>query len=131
MLRRAEAIGAVRGRTYLQERIGRFVDLWKKWQAAPDQALGYEKTTGGQMVLRGLLHRAGGGAWDDQTVAMSMRETENEINLLVPADLRTPNFDEPQWSFATAGTDADAGAEADEPDGDELGDTTLTGRGRR
>ena len=40
MLARAEAIGAVRGRSYLQERIGRFVDVWKQWQAAPDQALG-------------------------------------------------------------------------------------------
>ena len=69
--------------------------MWKQWQAAPDQALGYEKTTGRQAILRGLLHRAGGGAWDDQTVAMSMRETENEINLLVPADLRTPDFNEP------------------------------------
>ena len=101
MLARAEAIGAVRGRSYLQERITRFVDVWKQWQAAPDQALGYEKTTGGQAILRGLLHRAGSGAWDDQTVAMSMRETENEINLLVPADLRTPDFDEPQWDFGT------------------------------
>jgi hypothetical protein len=75
MLARAEAIGAVRGRSYLQERIGRFIDVWKQWQAAPDQALGCEKTIGGQAILRGLLHRAGSGAWDDQTGARSMRET--------------------------------------------------------
>jgi hypothetical protein len=123
MRRRAEAIGAVRGRSYLDERISRFVDVWKRWQTAPDQALGYEKTKGGQAILRALLHRAGSGGWDDQTVAMSMRETENEINLLVPADLRTPNFDEPPWAFTGAATDAD-----DEPEGDELGDSTLTGR---
>ena len=129
MLARAEAIGAVRGRNYLQERIGRFVDVWKQWQAAPDQALGYEKTTGGQAILRGLLHRAGSGAWDDQTVAMSMRETENEINLLVPADLRTPDFNEPPWDFGAAA--ATAGEADDEPDGDELGDSTLTGRATR
>jgi hypothetical protein len=127
MLARAEAVGAVRGRSYLQERIGRFVDVWKQWQGAQDQALGYEKTTGGQAILRGLLHRAGSGAWDDQTVALSMRETENEINLLVPADLRTPNFDEPPWEFAAAAT---APAD-DEPEGDELGDSTLTGRAAR
>ena len=129
MLARAEAIGAVRGRSYLQERITRFVDVWKQWQAAPDQALGYEKTTGGQAILRGLLHRAGSGAWDDQTVAMSMRETENEINLLVPADLRTPDFNEPPWDFGA--TPATAGEADDEPDGDELGDSTLTGRATR
>lgn len=129
MLDRAEAVGAVRGRTYLQERIGRFVDVWKQWQAAPDQALGYEKTTGGQAILRGLLHRAGSGAWDDQTVAMSMRETENEINLLVPADLRTPDFNEPAWDFGAPPATADA--TDDEPDGDELGDSTLTGRATR
>jgi hypothetical protein len=64
----------------------------------------------------------------NQTVALSMRETENEINLLVPADLRTPDFNEPAWDF---GTPTSTDPTDDEPDGDELGDSTLTGRATR
>ena len=64
---------------------------------------------------------------------MSMRETENEINLLRargPADAR---FNEPPWDFgaALAATTPPAGEADDEPDGDELGDSTLTGRATR
>jgi hypothetical protein len=36
------------------------------------------------------LTEAGGGAWTQLTVPMSMRETENEVNLLVPGA--------PSWS---------------------------------
>ena len=60
------------------------------------------------------------------SVAMSMRETENEINLLVPAEIATPLFGEPAWAFA-APSDTDADDE-DRPAGDELGDSTLTGK---
>jgi hypothetical protein len=126
MLARAQYIGGNRGRDYLQHRISRFTDVWKKWQQAQDQALGYETTKGGGVILRGLLQRAGNGSWGDQTVAMSMRETENEINLLVPADLSTPDFEAPGWDFGTPAADPDP-----EPEGDELGDTTLTGKARR
>jgi hypothetical protein len=121
MLRRADAIDGDRGRRYLEERIKRFTDVWQQLRTASDAALGYEETKG----LRGLLHRAGDGKWDDQTVAMSMRETENEINLLVPADLRVPPYGEPDWTFAPP--DGDRGADEDShPEGDELGETNLT-----
>lgn len=66
---------------------------------------------------------------DDRTVAMSMRETENEINLLVPADLRAPTYGEPEWTFA-APSDDGGGDDDAHPEGDELGDTVLDG-GRR
>ena len=51
---------------------------------------------------------------------MSMRETENEINLLVPGDLSTPDFEPPEWTFGTQASDPDR-----EPEGDEMGDSTL------
>lgn len=125
MLRRAEVIGLERGRSYLQERIKRCTDVWAQLRTATDQPLGYE-TAKGATPLRGLLKRAGDGSWDDQTVAMSMRETENEINLLLPADIAVPVFGEPAWTFAApTGTDPD---DDDRPAGDELGDSTLTGR---
>lgn len=62
---------------------------------------------------------------------MSMRETENEINLLVPADIFTPTYGEPEWSFATPPGEGSDPADEDLPDGDELGDTALTGNAQR
>jgi hypothetical protein len=56
---------------------------------------------------------------------MSMRETENEINLLIPgAGLLTPVLGQPTWSFATpaAGEDEDAAGADDVPEADELGE---------
>ncbi|MFC7659222.1 helicase-related protein [Pseudonocardia benzenivorans] len=47
LLARAQYIGGHRGRDYLQQRLARFTDVWKKWQGAEDQALGYEQTKGG------------------------------------------------------------------------------------
>lgn len=126
LLARAQYIGGHRGRDYLQQRLGRFTDVWKKWQGAEDQALGYEQTKGGTGALRGLLHRAGNGSWGDQTVAMSMRETENEINLLVPGDLSTPDFEAPDWTFGAQASDPDP-----EPEGDEMGDSMLRKAARR
>ncbi|MFO7285198.1 MAG: hypothetical protein DIU53_016245, partial [Thermobifida fusca] len=40
--------------------------------------------------------------WDDTTVGMSMRETETEINLLVPASggVYHETHGAPEWSFA-------------------------------
>ena len=63
--------------------------------------------------------------------AMSMRETENEINLLVPG--RTcgrPTSASPPWTSAPPPERRRRGDD-DEPDGDELGDSTLTGRATR
>jgi hypothetical protein len=63
---------------------------------------------------------------------MSMRETENEINLLVPgAGLLEPVLGQPAWSFAPSLDDPD-GAESraaddaeDVPDADELGESAF------
>ncbi|MFC5947043.1 DISARM system helicase DrmA [Pseudonocardia lutea] len=126
MLARAQHVAGNRGREYLADRLARFTDLWRKLQQADDQALGYETATGKTANLRGLLDRAGNGFWGDQTVAMSMRETENEINLLVPADLSTPDLDAPPWD----GLDGQAADPDPEPEGDEMGDTTLRGAAR-
>jgi hypothetical protein len=64
--------------------------------------------------------------WTDLTVAMSMRETENEINLLVPGggEIFNPVYGAPPWSFAAPGGEPD---EDDVPPGDELGASTLNG----
>ncbi len=58
---------------------------------------------------------------------MSMRETENEINLLVSgAGLLAPVLGQPAWSFAApAGDDEDADGADDVPDADELGESAL------
>ncbi len=53
----------------------------------------------------------------------SMRETENEINLLVPARPEDARYGEPEWTFAAA-SDYGGGDVDDEPDGDELGDSS-------
>jgi hypothetical protein len=122
MLRRAATVYGERGRDYLEDRIKRFRDVWLQVRSDPNTALGYEQTKN----INGLLHRAGSGRWDDRTVAMSMRETENEINLLVPADLKAPSYGEPEWTFA-APPDDGGGDDDAHPEGNELGDTVLDG----
>ena len=60
---------------------------------------------------------------------MSMRETENEINLLIPGgSLFDPVYGQPAWSFAAG--DDESGAEGpddgdDVPDADELGESVA------
>jgi hypothetical protein len=86
--------------------------------------LGYRKRTGKQ-PLNGLLDRADGTAWTALTVQMSMRETENEINLLVPGgSLFDPAYGQPAWSFAAQ--DDESAAEGPD-DGDDVSDTDELG----
>jgi hypothetical protein len=132
MLRRAGVIAGERGRGYLEERLKRFTDVWTQLRM-PNEAgsLGYEAGAGGkgESKLRPLLLRAGAGKWGDQTVAMSMRETENEVNLLVPADLQTPSFGDPPWTFAPRDPDDTRPGDEDlRPEGDELGESALSTR---
>jgi hypothetical protein len=60
---------------------------------------------------------------------MSMRETENEINLLIPGgSLFDPVYGQPAWSFAAG--DGESGAEGssdgdDVPDADELSESVA------
>ncbi len=135
LLRRAAAVAGDRGRSYFEERIKTLLDRWAELRTADDAGLGYERNTA--LNLRALLQRAGEGPWGDLTVAMSMRETEHEINLLVPGELKAPAFGVPDWSFAPpdevaapddTATDEDVD---DRPPGDELGDSSLAGKGTR
>jgi hypothetical protein len=121
LLERAEVASDQRGREYLNEKINALRDQWSQAKTGSTR-LGYRSRTGNQ-PLRGLLDQAGGASWTLLTVPMSMRETENEINLLVPgASLFDPVYGQPPWSFAPPG-DSDAGSEAEDdlPDADELG----------
>ncbi|MEU4376942.1 DISARM system helicase DrmA [Pseudonocardia alni] len=128
MLTRAEHVGSSRARGYLEERINTFRDTWGRLVDDDTQRLGYEERKKGE-PLEGLLRRAGSGPWGERTIAMSMRETENEINLLVGADLMAGDAGGPDWSFDPAGEDP--GDDETDPPGDELGDSTPIGRARR
>ena len=124
LLTRAETVGGERARDYLEERLKRIKDRWNEAKTGGAR-LGYTDGTFHQQRLVGLLERAAGQRWGDLTVGQSMRETENEINLLVPpgADIYNPIYNAPQWTFAAAGTEEPT--DEDLPDGDELGVSTL------
>jgi hypothetical protein len=127
LLSRAEAASDLRGREYLAERVATLRDSWQKAKTGSTR-LGYRKRAGKQ-PLNGLLDEAGGTTWTALTVPMSMRETENEINLLIPGgSLFDPAYGQPAWSFTAR--DEESGAEGpddgdDVPDADELGETAA------
>ncbi|MEU4791456.1 DISARM system helicase DrmA [Micromonospora tulbaghiae] len=125
-LDRAEAIGGTRARDYLSERINRLRDLWNERKTGSIR-LGYAEGTFKQQKLAGLLTVAGGDRWTDLTVGQSMRETEHEINLVLPAGdkIFDPQYGAPEWSFGQPNGEA---RDEDLPDGDELGESTLAGK---
>jgi hypothetical protein len=127
-LQRAEDIAGNRGRDYLSERINRLRDLWNDRKIGSTR-LGYADGTFKQQKLAGLLTVAGGEQWTDLTVGQSMRETENEINLVLPAGdkIFDPQYGAPEWSFGPP--PSDDVRDEDLPDGDELGESTLAGKG--
>lgn len=127
-VKRAETIAGERGRDYLMERIDRLRDEWNKRKTGSAR-LGYDKGTFRHQQLVGLLKKPDGERWTDLTVGQSMRETENEINLVVPAGdkIFDPLYGAPEWTFGTPADDDVR--EEDLPDGDELGESTLAGRG--
>ena len=128
MLARAEAVDGARGKAYLAERIARLRDVWNQ-EKTTDTKLGYQKSKVAGQVLRGLLRMPGEGPWRDTTAGMSMRETENEINLLVPGgdELFHPLYAAPDWTFSPGG--GASGDPDDAPDGDELGQSSLAAPG--
>jgi len=130
LLDRAETASGLRGREYLRERIARLVDEWKTAKTGSTR-LGYRKRTGKQ-PLTGLLEQADGTTWTALTVPMSMRETENEINLLIPGgSLFDPVYGQPAWSFAARDEEsrADDPDDGDDvPDADELGESVAGGQ---
>jgi hypothetical protein len=124
MLNRAETVDGPRGREYVGARLKAVIDQWELRKDGPAR-LGYEKKKStAKEVIAGLLDRAGNGRWDVLTVGNSMRETENEINLLLPSGgtiFESP-VGGPSWAFiASDGEDP----RADSPPGDELGVSTL------
>ncbi|HET9253990.1 MAG TPA: DISARM system helicase DrmA, partial [Pseudonocardiaceae bacterium] len=121
LLERAEAIAGPRGRDYLAERITVITDRWKQRRSAQIR-LGYQTSTGGQQLL-GLLDPAGNGRWGDLTVGMSMRETENEVNLLLPGggEIYAPLYNAPDWTYGPAATGDSSAGPDNPPEGDELG----------
>jgi hypothetical protein len=123
MLVRAEAVAGDRGRGYLAERLKRLKDIWNQAKTGSTR-LGYDKGSSAQQCLVGLLRRPGEGGWTDTTVGQSMRETENEINLLLPGggEFFQPTFGAPAWSFVPPDGAADV---RDIPEGDELGDSDF------
>ncbi|WP_062428733.1 DISARM system helicase DrmA [Herbidospora daliensis] len=127
-LARAEAVAGERGRDYLRERLNVVTDVWNREQGG-EFRLGYQANSSSKQQLKGLLHQAGDGRWDTMTIGQSMRETENEINLLVPRveEMFAPAYGVPEWVFASTGADD---SDDDTPEGDELGETTLNGKGR-
>lgn len=133
MLNRAEVVHGDRGRGYLEERIKVVLDRWQQARTGSVR-LGYTTQTLRDQHLVGLLRPAGTGRWDDLTVGQSMRETENEINLLLPGggEIFEPVYGSPEWTFTGGAAAAPAetgGPDADElPDGDEMGESTLDGR---
>lgn len=120
LLARAEAIGGDRARDYLRQRIGRVTDRWDEAKTGSAR-LAYRPGRSPREQVTPLLERAAGGRWGDLTVGMSMRETENEINLLLAGggEIFNPIYGAPAWSFAAEAGEA---SEDDLPDGDELGE---------
>ncbi|MFI0978905.1 DISARM system helicase DrmA [Streptomyces sp. NPDC021093] len=119
-LRRAETVGGERARDYLSERIETLKDSWAQ-QKLGTARLGYEEGKWQKQQLVGLLNRATGAVWDELTVSQSMRETENEINLLLPG---SGMFDvvggAPSWNYP-GGSPAAEPDDSDSSEGDELG----------
>jgi hypothetical protein len=130
LLARARAVAGERGAGYLEERLNRIKDEWHRARASSVR-IGYERRTQPTQQLRGLLQETGSGAWSDLTVGRSMRETENEINLLVPGsdELFQPPYGAPDWTFAPR-SGRDAEDTEDSPGVDEFGESTHDG-GRR
>ncbi|GAA1913367.1 hypothetical protein GCM10009716_23670 [Streptomyces sodiiphilus] len=80
--------GGERGQGYLAERLAVVKERWEQAKGTSAR-LGYQARSENKQQMAGLLQSAGNGAWTDLTVPMSMRETENEINLLVPGSIST------------------------------------------
>ncbi|MDH6228177.1 DISARM system helicase DrmA [Streptomyces sp. MJP52] len=138
-LERAEraASDGERARKYLSERIDRLKDEWRRKRDESSSSLGYRKEKRKDTVVNGLLVRADGSRWTELTVGMSMRETENEVNLLLPGGgsfLDEPSGAGPGWNFgaveAASDTDFDTAAVVDS---DEYGPVTpdAVRKGRR
>jgi hypothetical protein len=124
LLARARAAGGERGRDYLAERLAVLRDGWISRQQG-EYPLGYTARRDPQQTYVALLDAAGDGPWQVLTVPRSMRETENEVNLLVSGgDLTESLVEAPVWSFTRPEPTGEPGGpgEPDEVTGDEFGE---------
>ncbi|WP_329494229.1 DISARM system helicase DrmA [Kitasatospora herbaricolor] len=133
LLDRADAVKGPVAREYLRERIDALKDKWREKRDS-SATLGYRGKKLKEQTVVGLLRNADGARWTELTVPQSMRETENEINLLLPGGGELGSSPGRSWSFTPRDTDGepDVGAAAgDWPvDGDELG-TISTPKGAK
>jgi hypothetical protein len=109
--RRAEHVDGPRGRRHLEEKVRAIIDRWQDKKSRPAR-LAYEASRRDKEQLQPLLDRAGSNKWDVLTVGLSMRETEPDVNLLVPGgeQLFSPLFNAPGWSFRPPDSEGTAGA---------------------
>jgi Helicase conserved C-terminal domain len=124
-LRRRASIAsgsAFDGAGYLDEKAEALLDEWARQRASTGFRLGFQSQKTATENIEGLLRRPEQGEWTALTVGMSMRETENEVNLLLPrqtlADIGAATG--PGWVFGAPGPERDE----DIPAGDELGEAT-------
>jgi hypothetical protein len=124
LLTRADRIGGSSARAYLKERIDALTNAWEEARLRGGM-LGYRREQRKNVVVSGLLRKADGARWDILTVPMSMRETENEINLLVGGGSLTDSATHggPEWRF---GPPADP--DGTPAGGDEFGEDTSKTR---
>jgi hypothetical protein len=130
LLARARAAGGERGRDYLAERLAVLRDAWISRQQG-EYPLGYTARRDPQQTYVALLDAAGDGPWQVLTVPRSMRETENEVNLLVSGgDLTESLVEAPVWSFTRPEPTGEPGGpgEPDEATGDEFGEPAGAAR---
>ncbi|SDG08441.1 Helicase conserved C-terminal domain-containing protein [Sinosporangium album] len=120
-LDRAGYIAGERAREYLAERIAVVCDAWRR-ERSGQFALGYQEQRKRGRERTGLLKLPGSASWGELTVGNSMRETEREINMLLPGggEIFTPLYDAPGWSFRL---DATASEDSRADEGDEMGMT--------
>ncbi|WP_375431198.1 DISARM system helicase DrmA [uncultured Friedmanniella sp.] len=100
MLDRARRAAGEQAEDYLAAALDRVLSRWGNEQALPAAPTGYTKVRRQLVDYRPLMKRAGEGAWNDLTVARSMRETENDISLLLPPSpqIFEASASAPAWS---------------------------------
>ena len=110
------------GGVYLDEKAKALLDEWARRRDAGGFRLGFQPQKTQTENIVGLLDKPEHGQWTSLTVGMSMRETENGINLLLPrqslADISAAEG--PAWAFGAPAPELD---DEDIPVTDELGET--------
>jgi hypothetical protein len=99
LLDRAERAGGEQGRDFLAAKLQVILQRWRELQERTDAPVGYTAVRRALVQYVALLKRAGEGRWDTLTVARSMRETEHDINMLLPPSpqIFEATFDAPLW----------------------------------